>query len=156
MKRWYNFIISTILFSVFLSCRQNDSKPAFHQLEGGANVAIHENGNGEPVQPGNWLKMEVTQLYNDSVLRDSKQTGPEYHRYDSASMTPASLIAFKNIKEGDSLEFKAPDDSVFVSGRPSFAQHKKGFLITRVKIAKIIRSEEEYKKEFPADSINEQ
>ncbi|MEP7374556.1 MAG: hypothetical protein ABI675_14275 [Chitinophagaceae bacterium] len=145
--------------SICTACKQNGTdqqKASISQksLEDGVEVTVHQQGQKTKLQSGNWLKLQVVQYFNDSILRDSRITGPEYLKYDSSTMTAQSLIAFKNISEGDSLEFKVAADSAFKKNRPGFAKNG-GFLITRVKVDKILPDDEAYKKEIAfLDSVN--
>jgi len=134
--------IAILLLLAGSSCK-NRQQPVSGKVKEGTEYAIVANGEGETVQLGNWLRLQIVQLYNDSVLRDSHTTGPEYQHYDSASMTRESLRVFAGIHEGDSLSFRVSRDSAFPRYRPDFAKVD-GYLVTRVKVEKIFRYEADY------------
>lgn len=140
MTKLTPFLAAIILFA---GCKTK-SKQVTHELKTGTEVAILSGRDGKPVHPGDWLKLQVIQLYNDSVLRDSRSTGPEYQHYDSASMTHESLRVFAGIHEGDSLSFRVARDSAFPRYKPDFATPG-GFLVTKVKVERILRSDSAYR-----------
>lgn len=146
--------IFIIVCSGIIACTQNEGKPIGNTKEGvvnGSKYKVMQAGQGAPVQLGNWLKINIAQFYNDSLLR----SGPDYMPYDSTT-SKESLEVFKNIKAGDSLEFKVHSDSAFKSNRPPFATTD-GYLITRVKVEKIYSSEAALKEELSRnDSLQNQ
>jgi len=134
-----------IIIGFLVSCHTEDKKSGkFKPQSHGMEFKVSEKGIGDPVRYGNWLKMHVVQSFNDSVLSDTRTMMPYYQRYDSTEMTPESLRIFKNISEGDSLEFRVRADSAFGKNPPPFAKEG-GYLITRVKVEKIIRTEDEFR-----------
>ena len=143
-----------IILSTLNSCSSRDKKTEaasadFTKTSAGMEYQkiIPDVDTGKIVEPGNWLKLQVIQTYNDdTILRDSRKTGPEYMHFDTAAMTKESYAVFTGTKQGDSLEFRVSSDSAFKNKRPPFAK-KKGYLITRVKVEKILRTEEEVEKE---------
>ena len=143
-------IIAIWVMTSFISCKQKQA--AVEKLDAGTEYKMHEQGSGENVRTGNWLKLQVVQLYNDSVLNDTRRTGPVYQKYDSATMSKESLAVFKNVKAGDSLEFKVSADSAFKNNRPAFAKAG-GWLVTRVKVEKILPTEDAYQDERRSDTI---
>ena len=138
-----NLIIGLASLCLLLCCKQKkDAEQPAVKIKG-LDYQVQQKGSGEEVKPGNWLKVQVLQLYNDSILRDTRKTAAEYMKYDTSYMSKESLAVFKGAREGDSLEFKLTADSAFKQKRPAFAV-KDGFLITRLKVEKILRSDEEY------------
>lgn len=128
-----------------VACKDRSERPVtFKPQSKGMEFKVADAGVGDPVKKGNWLRMQVAQYFNDSLLSDTHERWPFYQRYDSSEMTPESLRIFKNVREGDSLEFRVRADSAFGKNPPPFAQ-KGGYLLTRVKVEKIIRTEDDYR-----------
>jgi hypothetical protein len=143
-KRTPTLLFTTCLsFILLVNSNCKPKKQHLREVKEGTQVAITTEGVGEAVQTGDWLKLQVIQLYNDSVLRDSRSTGPEYQRYDSTSMTKESLKVFAGVHEGDSLSFRVTRDSAFPRYKPDFAKVG-GYLITKVKVERILRSSTAY------------
>lgn len=134
------------------ACGDKANRPAeFKSQSKGMEFKVANPGVGDPVQRGNWLRMQVAQYFNDSLLSDTHDRWPFYQRYDSSEMTPESLRIFKNVREGDSLEFRVRADSAFGKNPPPFAK-KGGYLLTRVKVEKIIRTEDDYRYDTAAQA----
>jgi hypothetical protein len=127
-----------LLFTIICSCHNND----FKTTTTGLKYKIFHTGQGDKIIPGQFLKLKVKQIYNDSVLGDSPI--PQYQPYDSQLLSKEAYELFSNIHCGDSLVFKLSSDSAFKTSRPAFAK-KKGWLITYVKVQSILQSEAEAK-----------
>jgi hypothetical protein len=78
------------------------------------------------------------QSYKDSVLNDTRKTGPQYQPYDSTQLSEEAKI-FKGVKAGDSLVFEVEADSAFKKSKPKF-KVRGGKLITRVRVLKIFEN----------------
>jgi hypothetical protein len=133
--RWF-FILSLFLWS----CREN--KNDFIKVDTGLQYQVFPTGYGDTVQLGQYLKLRVRQVFNDSVLSDSDSTLPQYQVLDSAQLSKDAYAIFRGVRIGDSLIFKVPADSAFKAKRPNFAR-KGGWLYTYVKVQDILRSEAE-------------
>jgi hypothetical protein len=126
---------------LIVSCQQ---KAEFQTHPSGLQYKIIPSGYGNPVEPGQFLKLHIRQLYNDSILSDTRNTIPQYQPFDSTQLSPESYSIFGQVHSGDSLVFKLPADSAFKTKRPPFAKSG-GWLFTYVKVIGIIRSDTEAK-----------
>lgn len=132
-----------LLALVIAGCKGNKKEK---KGEGGLKYEFTKRGEGNEVQQGNWLKLQVIQKFNDSVMSDTRKTRSQYIQYDSATMSKESYAIFSKVSVGDSLTFRVPADSAFKTKRPAFAK-KGGFLITYVKVENIFRTEKEFKRD---------
>lgn len=124
------------------ACTDNNYKTG----KSGLRYRIVSTGNGELVRPGQFLKMQLRQEYGDTVLNDTKRTGPAFQQLDSAVMSAASFDIFKQVRAGDSLIFKLPADSAFGLKKPSFYKKDVKELVTYIKIESITDSVEAHQR----------
>ena len=105
-------------------------------------------GEGQEVQPGNWLKLQMIQKYNDSVLRDTHKGKANYFPFDSTILSKETYAILSLVSVGDSLVFKVSVDSEFKDQKkPPFAK-KGGYMYTYIKVENIFRSMKEYEAEI--------
>lgn len=129
-----------IVVFFFLAACNNKQDVAFKKVDPGLQYKMINNGGGDVIQPGQYLKLHVKQYYNDSLLSDSDSTMPQYQQLDSTQLSKQSYNIFSKVRVGDSLVFKVPSDSAFKTKRPAFVK-KNGYLITYVKVDAIFRSD---------------
>jgi hypothetical protein len=145
----YKAILYAGFFLVLFSCNgKQDSAATEKKTIKEVEYQTVQQGQGEKVEMGNWLKLQVVQTYYDSVLHDTRHDGADYTKYDTATMTKESMVTFKDARVGDSLEFKVPVSAL--KNKPAFA-NKGGYFITRVKVEKIFHTEQDYKTYKPAN-----
>lgn len=140
-KKLSNFVTGIAL--LFSCCKQKEQQDANNNVTKGVEYNVIPAGHRDTVKTGHWLKVYVTQLYNDSVLR----SGHEYIHYDISSMSKESMVIFSSVIVGDSLVFITPADSAFKKESPALVKEN-GYLITKVKVEKILPTYEEFKAEF--------
>lgn len=124
---------------------------SFKKGDEGIEYKIISSGNGEKVAYGEFMQMEIAQLYNDgkkdSVISDTRTSpqGPAFEVLDSANMPPAYFKILGQLKKGDSLVIRIMVDSAFKNapqGIPAF--FKKGnFLYTTAKVQNIFKTREQ-------------
>lgn len=125
-------------------------KESFKKGEEGIEYKIISSGKGEKVGYGEFMQMQISQLYNDgkkdSVLTDTRTSpqGPAFEVLDSTNMPPAYYKILSQLKKGDSLIIRIMVDSAFKNspqGIPEF--FKKGnYLSTTVKVEDIFKTRE--------------
>ncbi len=125
-------------------------KESFKKGEEGIEYKIISSGSGEKVAYGEFMQMQISQLYNDgkkdSVLTDTRTSpqGPAFEVLDSTNMPPAYYKILSQLKKGDSLIIRIMVDSAFKNspqGIPAF--FKKGnYLSTTVKVEDIFKTRE--------------
>jgi hypothetical protein len=129
-----------IIFCICFAACKNKHDIEFKKVDPGLQYKLFNNGGGDTVQPGQYLKLHVKQYYNDSLLSDTDSTLPQYQQLDTTQLSKESYNIFSKVRVGDSLVFKVPVDSAFKNNRPAFAK-KNGWLITYVKVDAIFRSD---------------
>lgn len=134
-------VIISIISIACYSCK-NDS---FKKGNEGMEYKFFKLGEGQEVQPGNWLKLQMIQKYNDSMLSNTHKTGAQYLPLDSTVLSKETYALLSKVSVGDSLVFKVAADSAFKNKKPPFVRKKGGFLFTYIKVENIFRSEREYK-----------
>ncbi|MBC7866299.1 MAG: FKBP-type peptidyl-prolyl cis-trans isomerase [Gloeobacteraceae cyanobacterium ES-bin-316] len=124
---------------------------AFKKGDEGIEYKIISSGKGDVVAYGNFMELQIAQLYNDgkkdSTISDTRTSpqGPAFEMLDSANMPPAYFKILKLLKKGDSLVIKIMVDSAFKNspqGIPAF--FKKGnYLFTTAKLVNIFKTREQ-------------
>lgn len=132
-----------ILFLVFgiYSCKNNDK---FIRHSSGMEYKIISYGQSDLIRPGETLKLNIKQVYNDSVLSDTRDSIPFYQVYDSTSLSPESWEVFGKLRKGDSVIFKVLSDSAFKNKWPPFAK-KNQYLYTHLKVEDIFGVKEDFR-----------
>ncbi len=145
-----NRISLLMLFAALalVSCRSNE----FIKTSSGLQYKIIKIGTGDKINPGEVLKLQVRQIYNDSLLSDTRKTLPQYQVFDSSQLSKDAYLIFGQVHTGDSLVFKVSSDSAFKASKPSFVR-KYGWLITCVKVEAIFKSQEEAKVDYEMEKL---
>ena len=120
-------------------------KPEFKKGDDGVEYMIISSGKGEQVKYGNFLQMQVKQLYangkTDSVMMDSRTSpqGAEFIMMDSLNMPMTYYKMLSQLRKGDSLVVRVLTDSAFKSSPQGIPEmFKKGhYLITTAKVEEI-------------------
>jgi len=126
-------------------------KESFKKGDEGIEYKIISSGKGETVQYGNFMQLQVAQLYNDgkkdssiSNTRTSPQ-GAAFEVLDSTTMPAPYFKILRLLKKGDSLVIRIMVDSAFKNspqGIPEF--FKKGnYLFTTAKVENIFKTREQ-------------
>lgn len=126
-------------------------KESFKKGDEGIEYKIISSGKGEKVLPGQYMQMEIAQLYNDgkkdSLISDTRTSpqGPAFEVLDSANMPPAYYKILSQLKKGDSLVIRIMVDSAFKNapdGIPAF--FKKGnYLYTTAKVQDVFKTRDD-------------
>ena len=151
----YRFAAALAALFLFFACHQT----GFVRYDNGLRYRLISHGQGDNVRAGETLKMQVRQLYGDSVLSNSRETVPVYQVYDSLQLTPASWQILGKLRKGDSVVFEALVDSLFRDSIPSFVRRGE-WLQTQIVVEEIFGVAEDWKsdlrrymeKERPANS----
>jgi hypothetical protein len=124
MKAMQLFIGSLL----FLSCHQKEGDKKFDKESDGLEYKVISENLGDTPKEGQYLKLQVKQVYNDSLLSDTRNLLPQYQKFDSAEMTKESHRIFSNVHVGDSLVFKLSSDSALKAIKPAFAKRRGGYI----------------------------
>ena len=143
--RKISFVFSLAIIALS-SCKES-----FKKGDDGLEYKIISSGNGEKVQYGNFMQMQVAQFYNngktDSLISDTRNSpqGAAFEVLDSANIPAAYFKVLRQLKKGDSLILRILVDSAFgksPQGIPPF--FKKGhYLITTAKLENILLTREQ-------------
>ena len=129
------------LLVLFIAC---SGEPAFIKTSGGMEYKIIRLNDGDPPLQGEYLKLQVKQAYNDSVLYDTRNGMPQYQVFDSTEMSAQALEIFSRVSVGDSVVFRVISDSAFKTSKPPFVKQR-GWLYTYVKVLAILKNEAQLK-----------
>lgn len=139
--RWIGGLgwITSFIFVVvgIAACITSTNQGEFTRTRSGMYYKIIKQGDGDNPLPGETVKMHVKQIYNDSVLSDTRTTLPYYQPFDTAGMSAESFEVFSRVSKGDSIVFWIYTDSAFKDTMPSFAK-KSERLYTTVYIEEIL------------------
>jgi len=138
------YVLNCIFFLAAAGCKNDEFKKGQHGME----YKFFKLGEGQEVQPGNWLKLQMIQKYNDSVLRDTHKGKANYFPFDSTILSKETYAIMRQVSVGDSLVFKVVADSEFKDQKkPPFVK-KGGYMYTYIKVENIFRSMKEYQAEI--------
>jgi hypothetical protein len=141
MKREAFLVLIIIVTLYFCKNKNSEAVAGFKKQNDGLEYKMLSEGAGGTPNQGDYIKMNVRQVYNDSLLSDTRNMLPQYQKFDSVEMSKESYNIFSKVHVGDSLVFKVPSDSAFKTSKPAFAK-KKGWLYTYVKIEGIMNETE--------------
>lgn len=144
------FISSVICFGIVTGTSCNGD--GFIKTDTGLQYKHIEMGNGSLVQPGQFLKLEVIQQYEDTILLDTRNQMPQYQALDTLSLSPEAYYIFSRVHSGDSLVFKYLSDSAFKGQMPAFAEKGK-WLYTFVKVEKILPDQDSVRSDYQQEEI---
>jgi FKBP-type peptidyl-prolyl cis-trans isomerase FkpA len=126
-------------------------KESFKKGEKGLEYKIIGSGSGDKIKAGEFMHMEVAQIYNDgkkdSLLSDSRTNpgGSVFQEMDTTSIPPEFAKILGQLRKGDSLVIRILTDSAFQqspTGVP--APFQKGrYLMTTVKLVDIFKTKEQ-------------
>lgn len=134
-------IIATIILCN--GCKQ----VSFKKTKGGMPYKLYASSKGTPVDSMNFIRVQVTQKVNDSVLFDTYGKLPMYMQVTGQSFPYNISELWLDLKEGDSVYTVQAMDT-FISKNPMGVppQFKKGDRIySTFKIEKVYKSEEEFR-----------
>jgi FKBP-type peptidyl-prolyl cis-trans isomerase FkpA len=122
---------------IFLASGCNEQK--FVKDPDGTEHKIISNSNGKKAVAGDFLQVNITAKYKDSVLFSSVQSSqPRFIPFDTVQMPPY----FKEVHEGDSLVIRQSTDSLIKSGQAAPFMKKGEYIVQSFKVVKILPSKE--------------
>lgn len=109
----------------------------------GMEYKIISSGKGSPIGYGDVMKFHFSQLYKDSMMKNTYSQPPQYQPVDSTQLPAEYFGIFKQVRKGDSIVTRILTDSVFKGGMtmmpPGF---KKGeYLTTTFKVLDILKAD---------------
>jgi len=139
-----------ILFIFVAGCKNNDD--GFRKMENGLELKIISSGTGAVALPGQVFKMQVRQLYGDSVLSDTHSSFPQYQLYDMKEMSGDAWKIFAMLRNGDSVIFRVDKDSAFARSHPTLVRTGKK-LITYVKILDLLMNADSARIDYEREKV---
>jgi FKBP-type peptidyl-prolyl cis-trans isomerase len=122
---------------IFLASGCNQQK--FIKDADGTEHKIIRNSNGKKAVAGDFMEVNITAKYKDSVLFSSLESSqPRFIPFDTVQMPPY----FKDVHEGDSLVIRQSTDSLIKSGQAAPFMKKGEYIVQSFKIVKIFPNKE--------------
>jgi FKBP-type peptidyl-prolyl cis-trans isomerase len=122
---------------IFLASGCNEQK--FIKDADGTEHKIIRNSNGKKAVAGDFMEVNITAKYKDSVLFSSVESSqPRFIPFDTVQMPPY----FKEVHEGDSLVIRQSTDSLIKSGQAAPFMKKGEYIVQSFKIVKIFPNKE--------------
>lgn len=138
---------SFIIFTLSLIACGGGNSGAYKKLQSGLEYKIIANGKGDKIKYGEIMKFHMSQLYKDSVMRNSYNQPPQYQPIDSMQLPNKEYLdIFSQVKKGDSIVIRMLTDSIFKGGMGGMMpkEFKKGeYMVTTVKVIDIVKKENE-------------
>lgn len=140
--------------TAFAACGNYDYK----KTKEGLVYKIFPNGKGDPIKPGQFVKVYMRTSVNDSVIMDNFGRLPAYGPHDTTRKGSYNFTDFLGeMKIGDSAIFSIPVDTLQKKGMLQYNEvFKKGATINgSVKVLKAFGSEKEITSDYQAEMENE-
>jgi FKBP-type peptidyl-prolyl cis-trans isomerase FkpA len=118
----------------------------FKKAKDGSEYKVISNKSGKLVEKGNFLEMNGTAKYKDSLLFSSLEDGmPQYGMYDTAAFQGPIKEAFAVLHVGDSVIIRMPTDSIIAKGQAQGATFiKKGqYIYQTYKVVNVYTTKEQ-------------
>ena len=127
----------------------------FKKTKSGLEYKIITAKGGKILNQGNFMELDIVELYNDSVLNSTIETAsPSINLYDTAQFPPDYKEIFGKLHVGDSIIVKISTDSIEKQGGSLPPFMKKGqFVYSTYKITNVYLSEEEANKAKAANMV---
>lgn len=144
----YRSIIPVFLLLIFVAAGCNTAR--YKKLESGLEYKIVAGKGDKAIADGNFVKMTITQYYNDSLMATPYDSIPQIIMIDSMRIPAEYVRIFLQAKKGDSIATRISTDTIAKHNPlPPFAKPGQ-FFGTRFKIIDIYTSQEEAEKEGAA------
>lgn len=147
-------VLAFVMGGLVAGCGNYDYK----KTKDGLMYKIVQNGKGETIKPGQYLKVYISNSIHDSILNSNYGHIAAYGMYDTTAKNNYSFIDFLGeMKVGDSAVFLQSVDSLQKKGMLQYNDvFKKGATITgTVKILKVLANETEVNADYAAEMENE-
>jgi FKBP-type peptidyl-prolyl cis-trans isomerase len=138
MRKFSSLLLAVTLLS---ACQQG-----FKKGEKGLEYKLISEGSGPTVKIGDFIQMHLGQYISDgkkdSLLNDTRKTGPVIEPFDSSSVPPEYFKILSQLKKGDSMVIRLLVDSMFAQNPgaiPPFMK-KGNYFVTTVRVLNIFSS----------------
>lgn len=135
MNKSLSLLVAAVL--VLASCT-----PPFKKSPDGSQYKVISK-NGKPAVKGNFMELQISAKYKDSVLFSTYEVGsPRYVPFDSAQLP----VFLKTIKEGDSIVVRIATDSLIKRNQSTPNMKKGEFVYQYFKLTKLYTTEADAEK----------
>lgn len=122
----YRTIIPVAFLIIIMSAGCNTAR--YKKMESGLEYKIISGKGDKPITNGNFLKMTVTQYYNDSLMSSPFDTIPQVIQMDSMRIPAEYVRIFLQAKVGDSITTRISTDTIAKHNPlPAFAKEHQFF-----------------------------
>ena len=136
MKHFFYLLALTLFVT---SCTQ-----PFKKAKDGTQYKIVKAKSGKKVLNGNYMELNSTAKYKDSVLFSSLEDGlPQYAPYDTAQFPPLFKEIFKDVNVGDSIVLKISTDTIIAKGQGAPFMKKKEFIFQSFTVSNVFATKEQ-------------
>jgi FKBP-type peptidyl-prolyl cis-trans isomerase len=139
-----------VLFFLFVTgfcsnvIAQDSVKVQFMKASEGSEYLIIPSTNGVKATTGNFLQLQVTATYKDSVLFNTREEGmPQFGMYDTASFPHPFKEAFNEIHVGDSIVIRISTDSIIARGQSAPFLRKGEFVYQSYFVSNVYTAKEQ-------------
>lgn len=143
----YKSIILVAVLFAFMATGCNLSP--FQKLKSGLEYKIITGKGGKAIQNGNFIKVRVTQFYNDSLLASPFDTIAQVIMIDSMRIPPEYVSIFFKAKAGDSIITRISTDTIMkhnpMNPLPAFAKAHQ-FMGTRFRVLDVFTEQADAEK----------
>ena len=139
-----SFFLMFIILSVNTIAQTNPDTLQFRKAADGSEYKIYASLNGTKLVTGNFMELNVTATYKDSLLFSTYQDGmPQYGIYDTASFPSPFKESFINIRSGDSVVLRISTDSIMAKGQVAPFMQKGEFIYQTYRISGVFTTKEQ-------------
>ena len=139
-----SFFLMFIILSVNTIAQTNPDTLEFSKAADGSEYKIYTSAGRIKLVTGNFMELNVTATYKDSLLFSTYQDGmPQYGIYDTAGFPTPFKEAFNNIHTGDSVVLKISTDSIMAKGQIAPFMQKGGFIYQTYRISGVFTTKEQ-------------
>lgn len=137
----YRLIVPFAAIVLLFSAGCNTAR--YKKLDSGLEYKIINGKDGQALKHGNFVKMTITQYYNDSLIGSPFDTIPQVIMIDSMRIPAEYARIFLETKSGDSVMTRISTDTLTQRGSPlpAFAKEHQ-FMGTRFKILEVLENQE--------------
>ncbi len=139
-----SFFLMFIIISVNTIAQTNPDTLQFSKAADGSEYKIYASPAGIKLVTGNFMELNVTATYKDSLLFSTYEDGmPQYGIYDTAGFPSPFKESFINIRSGDSVVLRLSTDSIMAKGQVAPFMQKGGFIYQTYRISGVFTTKEQ-------------
>lgn len=146
-----------LLAFISAACLLASCTESFKKNKQGLEYKIVRSKGGKLVAPGNFMELQIVEMYKDSILSSTVEQGmPQYAAYDTAQFPPELKEIFAKVHVGDSIVLKVSTDSIAKNGELASFMKKGEYVYSTYKITNAFLTQAEADKARNASMMNAQ